>query len=127
MEPGRRATPTCAAVNRAPTRSWPYAARWWSSAKATSFYLARIFHDLDVEPTNLDYPSLREVIECVAQPDTRSVLVADLEFVREPSAVLRAITTTLSANFPAVRVRCFVPEEAYELLGHGTTLTSYPG
>lgn len=76
-------------------------------------YLARIFHDLDVEPTNLAYPSLREVIECVAQPDTHSVLVADLEFVREPSSALREITTTLAASFPAVRVRCFVPAEAF--------------
>ena len=85
--------------------------------ESNQLYLARIFHDLYVEPTNLDYPSLREVIECVAQPDTHSVLVADLEFVREPSGVLRAITTTLSANFPAVRLRCFVPEEAYGSLG----------
>lgn len=57
------------------------------------------------------------MVKCVAQLDTRAVLLADLEFVREPSAVLRAITTTLSVNFPAVRVRCFVPVEAYESLG----------
>jgi hypothetical protein len=80
-------------------------------------YLARIFHDLDVEPTNLDYPSLRKAVKHVAQPDTHSVLLADLEFVREPSSVLRAIATTLTDNFPRVRVRCFVPEEAFESLG----------
>lgn len=57
--------------------------------ESNQLYLARIFHDLDVEPTNLAYPSLREVIECVAKPDTHSVLLADLEFVREPSRAER--------------------------------------
>jgi hypothetical protein len=85
--------------------------------ESNQLYLARIFHDLDVEPTNLAYPGLREVIECVSQPETHAVLLADLEFVREPSSVLREIATTMVASFPVVRVQCFIPKEAYDSLG----------
>ena len=76
-------------------------------------HLARIFHDLDVEPTNLAYPSLREVVECVGQPGTYAVLLADLEFTRESSLVLRNITERFFREYSGVRVVCLLGEEVW--------------
>ncbi len=82
-------------------------------AESNQLYLARIFHDFDVEPTNLDYPGLREVMECVGQPRTYAVLLTDLEFTREPSLALKNITEGFFLEYPGVRVVCILGEEAW--------------
>lgn len=79
-------------------------------------YLARIFHDLDVEPTTVDYPSFHELLETLSTVETHTVLLADLEFVREVSPVLVIIATGVGAIFPHLQVKSFINPEVYELL-----------
>lgn len=77
-------------------------------------HLSLIFHDWDVEPTRLNYLGLQHAIDSALQPDTHSLLLADLDFVREPSSVLTVLVQTLLQARPGLRVRCFVQAQAFE-------------
>lgn len=92
---------------------WSVRGRMAQVCEHNQLYLARVFHDFDAEPTNLDYPGLREVVECAGQPGTYAVMLADLEFTREPSLALRDIAKGFFADYPGVRVVCLLGEEAW--------------
>jgi len=75
-------------------------------------HLALIFHDWQVEPNRLKYPGLLHAIDSALQPDTHSLFLADLDFVREPSSVLTVLVQTLLQARPELHVRCFVQAQA---------------
>lgn len=109
--------PTCYGYLRGRNPSaeevWAVRGRMVQVCESNQLYLARIFHDFTVEPTNRDYPGLREVVECVGQPGTYAVLLADLEFTRESSLVLRNITERFFREYSGVRVVCLLGEEVW--------------
>jgi hypothetical protein len=79
-------------------------------------HLSLIFHDWQVEPNRLDYLGLRHAVDSALQEDTHSLLLADLDFVREPSSVLTVLVQTLLQARPGLHVRCFVEAQAFKRL-----------
>lgn len=113
------AWPTCFAYlrGRDPSREEILGVRalMVDSCQRNRLHLARIFHDLDVEPTSVDYPSFWEFNAAIAEVPTHTVLIADLEFVREVSPVLVTIATGLEKLHPRLRVHSYIQPEAREL------------
>jgi hypothetical protein len=84
--------------------------------EANQLYLARIFHDLDVEPGRIDYSAFGEVLDCAAQPGTRAVVIADLECWREPSRALGLMAERLIVA-TGVKVHCLVDPRMFTAAG----------
>jgi hypothetical protein len=76
-------------------------------------HLARIFHDWNVAPNRIDYLGLQHAIDHAAQPDTHSLLLADLDFMREPSPVLATLAEAILQTLPDLHVCCLVDERAF--------------
>jgi hypothetical protein len=76
-------------------------------------HLARIFHDWEVESNCVDYPGLHDTIAHAAQPDTHTLLLADLDFYDNPSHVLAVLAETITRNMPWLKVVCVVDERVW--------------
>lgn len=84
--------------------------------ESNSLHLALIFHDWDVEPDQLDYLGLRHAIASASQQGTHSLLLGDLDFIREPSKVLTTLAEAVLQSMPDLNVQCFVDSRAFEEL-----------
>src|SRR4051794_21461075 len=82
--------------------------------ESRSLHLARIFHDWEVAPNRVDYLGLRHALDNAGQPGVHSLLLGDLDFIREPSPVLAVLAETVIQAMPGLQVRCFVDERAFE-------------
>jgi hypothetical protein len=91
----------------------------WMRANMTHYcernglHLARIFHDWNVEPNRVDYLGLRHAFGHATQPDTHSLLLGDLDFLREPSPVLSILTEAILQTLPDLHVCCLVDDRAF--------------
>lgn len=85
--------------------------------EGNNLHLARIFHDWNVAPNRVNYLGLQHAFDHAAQPDTHTLLLGDLDFMREQSPVLTVLAEALLQTLPGIYVCCLVDERA---LGSGT-------
>jgi hypothetical protein len=81
--------------------------------ESNNLHLARIFHDWNVEPNNVNYLGREHAIVHAAQPDTHTLLLGDVDFVREPSPTLAVLTEAILQTLPDLYVCCLVDERAF--------------
>lgn len=81
--------------------------------ESNNLHLARIFHDWEVAPNKVDYLGLRHALDHAEQPGVHSLLLGDLDFIRDPSPALAILAEVVLQTMPSLQVRCFVDGPAF--------------